>query len=131
MIALLANPLALRFMLIAGVLVALVIGANQLGRLHGRAVADYRDKVIMERDAHWRLELNAAEDKARARIAEQERVGYRAGVAAEQQRAAADSAAAEHTNIVIKEVMRVSPTAATCDFDDPTARALNSLRGPT
>ena len=128
MIALLANPVALRLILAAGAIVGLVVAANWAGRLHGRAVADFRARVELARDAHWRLELDAAAAKARARAAAQETEAYRAGVAAEQSRAAADAAAAEETTRVLKEVIRVSPSAATCSFDDPAAGALNGLR---
>ena len=100
--------------------------------LHGYHVstsrAQLKAETIAERDREWRETMKDAEEIARRKANERSKEDYRAGVRDEQARAEAAMAEQKTADVMIKEVMRISPSAATCNFDDPTAGAVNKLR---
>ncbi len=123
-LAFLGSPLG-RWAAGAAVALALVVGGLYW---HGRAVDALVARTVAERDAAWQARLAAAEAKARRGVREREEAAYRAGVAEAEARHAADAAETETAVQVVKEVVRVSPSARDCTYDAATAERLNELR---
>lgn len=113
---------------VVGVLI--IAGAFAHGYLVSVRDAQKRTEIIAERDREWRETMKDAEEMARRKANERSKADYQAGVRDEQVRVEAARAESESADVIIKEVMRISPSAATCNYDDPTAGAVNRLRGP-
>ena len=97
---------------------------------HGRAVDALVDRTVAERDAAWQARLAAAEAEARRGVRAKEEAAYQAGVAKAEARRAADAAETETAVQIVKEVVHVSASAASCRFDNAAAAGLNRLRQP-
>ena len=113
----------------AGLLLALALVSGGLV-LHGRAVDALVDRTVAERDATWQARLAAAEAEARRGVREREEAAYQAGMAEAEARHAADAAETETAVQIVREVVHVSASAASCRFDDAAAAGLNRLRQP-
>ena len=72
--------------------------------------------------------MAAAEAEARRGVREREEAAYQAGVAEAEARHAADAAETETAVQIVREVVRVSPSARDCTYDAATAERLNELR---
>ncbi len=99
-------------------------GAFLHGRAVSRLVADTRD----QRDMEWTIDLAGARLAQAQREAEMARDIASANAALAEARLLADASEADRTRTVIKEVVRVSPSAGACVFDRVEADALNGLR---
>jgi len=97
---------------------------------HGFAVAGHDRALLAERDAAWTARLAAAEAEARRGVRAKEEAAYQAGVAEAEARRAADAAETETAVQIVREVVHVSASAASCRFDDAAAAGLNRLRQP-
>lgn len=113
----------------AGLLLALALVVGGL-YWHGRAVDALVARTVAERDAAWQTRLAAAEAEARRGVRAKEKAAYQAGVAEAEARHAADAAETETAVQIVKEVVHVSASAASCRFDDAAAAGLNRLRQP-
>ena len=113
----------------AGLLLALALVVGGL-YWHGRAVDALVARTVAERDAAWQTRLAAAEAEARRGVRAKEKAAYQAGVAEAEARHAADAAETETAVQIVREVVHVSASAASCRFDDAAAAGLNRLRQP-
>lgn len=113
----------------AGMLLAIALVAGGI-YWHGRAVDALVARTVADRDATWTARLAAAEAEARRGVREREEVAYQAGVAEAEARHAAAAAETETAVQIVKEVVHVSTSAASCRFDDAAAAGLNRLRQP-
>ena len=95
---------------------------------HGRAVDALVARTLAERDATWTARLAAAEAAARRGVREREEAAYQAGMAEAEARHAADAAETETAVQIVREVVRVSPSARDCTYDAAAAERLNQLR---
>ena len=125
-LAFLGTPLG-RWAAGAAVALAVVVGGFYA---HGRAVDALVARTLAERDATWTARLAAAEAEARRGVREREEAAYQAGMAEAEARHAADAAETETAVQIVKEVVHVSASAASCRFDDAAAAGLNRLRQP-
>ena len=123
-LAFIGSPLG-RWAAGAAVALALVVGGLYW---HGRAVDALVARTVAERDATWTARLAAAEAEARLGIREREEAAYQAGVAEAEARHAADAAETETAVQIVREVVRVSPSARDCTYDAAAAERLNQLR---
>jgi len=127
--AFLRTPLG-RWLALAG---GLALAGLIAWRLHSGAVTHLvettRTEAINARDQMWREKLKLAEDAARDTIRRKESAAYARGIEDEARRRAMDAADAEQTETIIREVVSVSPSAASCRYDDAAVAGLNRLRG--
>lgn len=105
----------------AGALLAFLGGSVWL---HGRWVSSYRETIIQEIKA----ESLKAENDLRKQLSEKEGELRRVREDLANARQEADEAKKAEAKTVIKEIIRDSPSAASCRFDGFTADRLNRLR---